>query len=76
MLTDEVLDKVEQRLVERINQGNEFVINEIGKSIGELRIVTPSKAHQLAQILKYGGDYDKIARKLSQITRLNIQDIF
>lgn len=75
MLIDEVLDKVIQRLIERINQGNEFVIKEIGKSIGELRTVTPSKAHQLAKILKYGGSYDKIIKKLADITELNIKDI-
>ena len=76
MLTDEVLDKVIQRLIERINQGNEFVITEIGKSIAELRTVTPSKAHQLAQILKYGGSYEKIVKKLSEITKLNVKDIY
>lgn len=76
MLTDEVLEKVIQRLIERINQGNEFIIKEIGKSIGELRTVTPSKAHQLASILKYGGSYEKIVKQLAKITKLNVQDIY
>lgn len=76
MLTDEVLEKVIERLTQRINQGNEFIINEIGKSIGELRTITPSKAHQLASILKYGGNYEKIVKQLAKITKLNVQDIY
>lgn len=76
MLTDEVLEKVIERLTQRINQGNEYVINEIGKSIGELRTITPSKAHQLVQTLKYGGNYEKIVRQLAKITKLNVQDIY
>lgn len=76
MLSDEVLEKVIDRLIDRINKGNEYVINEIGKSIGQLRTVTPSKAHQLAQLLKYGGSYEKIVKKLAEITNLNIKDIY
>ena len=76
MLSDEVLEKVIDRLTERINKGNEYIINEIGKSIGQLRTVTPSKAHQLGQLLKYGGSYEKIVQKLSEITDLNTKDIY
>lgn len=76
MLTDEVLEKVIERLTQRINQGNEFIINEIGKSIGALRTITPSKAHQLASILKYGGNYEKIVKQLAKITKLNVRDIY
>lgn len=76
MLNDEVLEKVIDRLTERINAGNEYIINEIGKSVGQLRTITPSKASQLAQILKYGGSYEKIANKLAKITELNVKDIY
>lgn len=76
MLSDEVLEKVIARLTDRINKGNEYIINEIGKSIGQLRTVTPSKAHQLGQLLKYGGSYEKIVQKLAEITDLNTKDIY
>lgn len=76
MLSDEVLEKVIDRLTVRINQGNEYIISEIGKSIAQLRTVTPSKAHQLAQLLKYGGSYEKIVKKLAEITELNVKDIY
>lgn len=75
MLSDEVIEKVTERLVNRIEQGNTYVLEQIGKSIKKIGTLSPSKAYELEQILKYGGDYDKIVKKLSQITKLNIKDI-
>lgn len=75
MLSDEVIEKVTERLVNRIEQGNTYVLQQIGKSIKKVGTLTPSKAHQLEQVLKYGGDYDKITKKLAQITKLNVKDI-
>ena len=75
MLSDEVIEKVTERLVNRIEQGNTYVLEQIGKSIKKIGTLSPSKAHELEQILKYGGDYDKIVKKLAKITKLNIKDI-
>lgn len=76
MLNEKVIDKVVERLVYRIEEINTYTLEQIGKSIKRIGTLSPSKAQELGQILKYGGDYDKIARKLSQITQLNIQDIY
>ena len=76
MLTDEVLDKVTERLIERINKGNEYIIKEIGKSIAEIKTVSPSKVHQLVATLKYGGSYEKIVQRLAEITKLNTKEIY
>lgn len=75
MLSEEVIDKVVERLVNRIEQGNIYVLEQIGKNIKKIGTLSPSKAQQLAQILKYGGDYDKITKKLAEITELNVKDI-
>ena len=75
MLSDEVIEKVTERLVNRIEQGNTYVLEQIGKSIKKIGTLTPSKAHELEQMLKFGGDYDKIVRKLAEITKLNVKDI-
>lgn len=75
MLSDEVLDKVIERLTNRIEQGNEYVLDQIGKSIKKIGTLSPSKAQQLVQIMKYGGDYDKITKKLAEITKMNVKDI-
>jgi len=75
MLSDEVIEKVVERLVRRIEIGNEYVLKKIGEGIKKIGTLKPSKAQELVQILKYGGDYDKIARKLAKITELNVKDI-
>lgn len=75
MLNDEILNKVIERLTRRIEQGNTYVLEEIGKSIKKIGTLSPSKAQQLGQLIKYGGDYDKITRKLAEITKMNVKDI-
>lgn len=75
MLSDEVIDKVTERLVNRIEQGNEYVLKKIGESVKKIRSLTPTQAHDLEKILKYGGDYEKIVKKLAEITKLNVKDI-
>ena len=75
MLNDEVLDKVTERVTRRIEQVNTYVLEQIGKSIAKIGKLTPSKAQQLGQLMKYGADYDKIVKEISKITNLNVQDI-
>lgn len=76
MLDERLVDKLVERLVDRIEEGNSFVLEQIGKSINKIGTLSPSKAQQLAQILKYGGNYDKIVEKLVKITKLNVADIY
>ena len=75
MLSEEVLDKVVERLVNRIEQGNEYILSQIGSKIDEIGTLKPTQAMQLSQMIKYGGDYNKIVKKLSEITKLNKKDI-
>lgn len=75
MLSDEVLEKVIERITNRIEQQNTYVLEQIGKSIKKIGTLTPTKAQELGQILKYGGDYDKIVKKIAEITNLNVKDI-
>ena len=76
MLSEEVIDKVVERLVNRIEQANTYVLTEMGKSIKRIGTVSPSKRQELIQILKYGGDYDKIAKKIAELTERNVYDIY
>ncbi len=76
MLTDEVLDKVIDRLIVRINKGNEYVLHKMGGSVKEIGTLTPTQARELGQILKYGGDYEKIAQELAKLTDMNVADIY
>jgi len=75
MLSDEAIDKVIERLVNRIEQGNDYILGKIGSKIDEIGTLQPTQAIQLQQMLKYGGDYNKIVKKLAEITKLNKRDI-
>lgn len=75
MLSDETLEKVIEIIVRRIEEGNTYTLQQIGKSLNKIGTLTPSKAHDITQVLQYGGDYDKIVKKLSQITSKNVKDI-
>lgn len=76
MIDERIIDKLVERLVERIEEGNSYVLEKIGESIKKVGTFSPSKAQQLAQVLKYGGNYNKIVEKLAKITELNVKDIY
>ena len=76
MLSDEVLDKVITRITNRIEQTNTFILKKIGEKIKEIGMLTPTDAFRLQNIIKYGGDYDKIVKELARITNLNVNDIY
>ena len=76
MIDERLIDKLVERLVDRIEEGNTYTLKKIGESIKKIGTLSPSKAQQLGQILKYGGNFDKIVEKLAKITDLNVQDIY
>lgn len=63
------------RLIERIESGNTFILNEIGKAVKEIGQLTPTQAYQLQQMIKYGASYQTILERLSKITNLNTKEI-
>lgn len=75
MLSDEVIEKVSERLVERIESLNLYILKKIAKSIKKIGTLTPSEAHKIVYILQFGGDYDKIINKIAEMTELNVKDI-
>ena len=75
MISDEQIDLIIERLLNRIEQANTYYLMNMGKSIKEIRGLTPTQAQQLVQILKYGGNYEDIIREIAKYTDLNIKDI-
>lgn len=75
MINESQIEFLTERLVERINKANIFFYKKIGSALRQIKELTPSQAHQLIQILKYGGNYDEIVRQIAKYTDLNIQDI-
>ena len=53
MLSQEVEEKLAERLVDRIEETNSSILKKIGEAIKQISILTPSQAYQIAQILKY-----------------------
>ena len=76
MLDERLIDILVDRLVERIESTNTYILEQIGKSINKIGTLSPSKANQLINILKYGGNFDKIVNKLAQVTQLNVNEIY
>lgn len=76
MLSEEVLEKLSERLINRIEEANAYILEKIGDNIKKISTLSPSEARQLSQILKYGGDYEKIVNKLAEVTELNKKDIY
>ena len=75
MLNEEVQERLANTIVKKIEKLNEYIINEVGKSLLQLGKLTPSKAYQLEQTLKYGASYNKIVKKIEQVTKLNLKQI-
>ena len=76
MLSDEVIDKVVERLVQRYENANTAILKKIGETIKKIGTLKPSDALRLQSILKYGGSYEKIAQELSKLTGITIKDIY
>lgn len=76
MLSDEVIEKVTERLVQRIAKANLFVLKKIARKIKDIEKVMPSSSHDLMSIMDYGGDIEEIMKELSKETKLNVRDIY
>jgi len=76
MLSEETQERLVENLVGRVEQLNIEIITEIGKQIKYIGTLTPSQAHKLAQILLYGENVNWIARRLSEVTRLSVREIY
>lgn len=75
MLNDEVVEQLTEEIVRRIERVNTFTLKKIGEVLAEIGDIPPARAYELAMILKYGGDYDKIVKELAKMTNLNEKEI-
>lgn len=75
MLNEEYIDNLVDVLVRRIEKVNTYTLKKIGEVLNQLGDIPPSRAYDLAMILKYGGDYDSIVKELAKVTELNEKDI-
>lgn len=75
MLSENQIEQLVERLVNRIELVNTYFLTKIGESIKAIRKLTPTQAQQLVNILKYGGNYQDIISEISRLTNLDIKEI-
>lgn len=76
MLSQEVEERLAEHLTARIEEANSYILKKIGEAIKRISTLTPSQAYQIAQILKFGGTYEEIAKELAKVSGKNVQDIY
>lgn len=75
MKDNEKLDLILERFYQRFNKYNTKVLKKIGEAIKQIGEVSPSKAYQLGQELKYGIELDDLLNELSRISGQSILDV-
>ena len=76
MLSQEIEEKLAERLAQRINEINTYILREIGSNIKRLSMLNTREINQLAQMLKYGGSYERIVQELAKVTGKNVSEIY
>lgn len=76
MINEKVLELLSERLVSRIESANIYTLKTIGGQLKRIGTLTPSNASKLINMVKYGGSVDDIIKKLSEMTDLNVKDIY
>jgi hypothetical protein len=76
MLNESIIEKLSERLVNRVEEVNSYVLQLLGERINQIGKLIPTDARKLVSTLQYGGDLDKIAYALSELTDKNVKDIY
>lgn len=76
MLSEDTLERLSERLVDRIESLNAYFINKIGNQIKTIGTITPSQLAELLQSVQYGNDIEEIMNKISEVTDMNVKDIY
>lgn len=76
MLSEDTLEKLTERLVDRVESLNTYFIKKIGKQIKTIGTITPSQLSELMQSVQYGADIEELMNKIAEITDMNVKDIY
>ncbi len=76
MLSEETLERLSERLVNRIESLNTFMIKKLGEQLYDIGTLTPSQLREVMQSVKYGNNLDEIINKIAEITDKNVNDIY
>ena len=75
MPNDKLQEKMIEKIIDLLEELNVEILQSVGESINKIGKLTPTKAHQLVQQLMFGEDYNKIIKKIKQVTGLNKKQI-
>lgn len=53
MLSNKIEEELADRIADRINETNAYILEKIGKAINQVSMLSPSQAYQLGQMIKY-----------------------
>ena len=76
MLSEDALERLSERLVDRVESLNTYFIKKIGKQIKTIGTITPSQLSELLQSVQYGNDINEIMNKIAEVTDMNVKDIY
>lgn len=76
MLSEEALERLSERLVNRIEELNLFMIKKLGEQIVNIGELTPSQLRQVFQSVQYGSNFNDIVNMIAEITDKNVEDIY
>lgn len=76
MLSEDTLERLSERLVDRIENLNTYFIKKIGKQIKTIGSITPSQLSELMQSVQYGADIEELMNKIAEVTDMNVKDIY
>lgn len=76
MFDEKSLERISERLVQRTQELNAFMIKKLAEQIKTIGSLTPSQAREILQSVQYGANLDEIVNELARITNLNVKDIY
>lgn len=76
MLSEDTLERLTERIVDRVESLNTYFIKKIGNQIKTIGTITPSQLNELLQSVQYGNDINEIMNKIAEITDMNVKDIY
>lgn len=76
MLSEDAIEKLSERLVNRAEKLNSYLLIKLAEQINTIGNLNPTQAREILQSVKYGNDIKEIAQKVSEMTNKNVSEIF
>lgn len=76
MITEKELELLSERLVNRIEEITKYTYEIMGNRIKEIGKLSQSDVQRLKREIIYSQDLNKITKKISDITKSNIEDVY